>query len=748
MSKKIVLSAIALLVALIVPTFAGAQSAGQNNISNITFEPHFVGVVAGVSTSAPECRIPTRTLRRGLRNVDVAALQSFLVSNGYLSADNATGLFGSLTEQAVKRFQSDNGIVSSGNSQTTGYGSVGARTLIAIRKACNGESTTPSVNQSENKQNTPSDVQPITPIQPPTAVNKCGANTFSVSEECGTNEFRSASVTCYDGTTKVLGEATSCKPSEVWQKYAAEACSNQCSITSEPVKPSLNGEDQTKWKELYDQWYRNTYNQDETQSNGEQSTEAAKLIASPTSGPASLWVNFVALGITVQGNELIDLGDGRKVALGYNTTNDGRADYYVPGTYVAKLIRGTKVLATANITVLPRTTTLGSTDTTIVTVDSTTLTLKDNKVVVSGTVKGPNEHFGISIGNNGGKEYGSGDLVITNNKWSATVEGLPVGSHILQVYVSNVLVKTATLVVRAPVVTPPTPVTSDTNNSENTAVASCAILAVGATGTDGTYVVNWTTKNTVSAKLKISGLEPISVATAGSYVVHMGTTPVSRWISLEITDQAGRANTPCSTNFNEQLQLQDAQQGNFHPTADACTNIAGDQSAVPQGYTYDWTGSCVVDNATARGSAAQRALWAGLYSCVLSRTGSDAEITAWVNQNVTSPAVAIRGFYLSPEYVSKNTSNQEFVRSLYSCLLKRTGDTAGVNGWVGQLQQGTSREAVLNGFINSAEFRGSASQTMQADLNGPQVSAPQMAQLASALTALEGALKSIIAALK
>lgn len=63
-------------------------------------------------------------------------------------------------------------------------------------------------------------------------------NKKEIKFECRTGEtnideiknkgFRSAYWQCYDGTESKSGDQTSCKPSEVWQSYAAEFCKGKC----------------------------------------------------------------------------------------------------------------------------------------------------------------------------------------------------------------------------------------------------------------------------------------------------------------------------------------------------------------------------------------------------------------------------------------------------------------------------------------------------------------------------------------
>ena len=69
-------------------------------------------------------------------------------------------------------------------------------------------------------------ISPINIISPQTAAVspsipiKCGVNTFVVNNDCGVGAFKNAYVQCYDGYETTLGDATSCKSSEIWQQYA------------------------------------------------------------------------------------------------------------------------------------------------------------------------------------------------------------------------------------------------------------------------------------------------------------------------------------------------------------------------------------------------------------------------------------------------------------------------------------------------------------------------------------------------
>ncbi|MEI6864169.1 MAG: peptidoglycan-binding domain-containing protein [Candidatus Adlerbacteria bacterium] len=66
----------------------------------------------------------------GTTGSDVTTLQQTFAGDASLYPEGlVTGYFGSLSSAAVKRFQANNGIVSSGSAATTGYGRVGPATI-------------------------------------------------------------------------------------------------------------------------------------------------------------------------------------------------------------------------------------------------------------------------------------------------------------------------------------------------------------------------------------------------------------------------------------------------------------------------------------------------------------------------------------------------------------------------------------------------------------------------------------------
>jgi len=98
-----------------------------------------------------------------------------------------------------------------------------------------------------------------------------------------------------------------------------------------------------------------------------------------------------------------------------------------------------------------------------------------------------------------------------------------------------------------------------------------------------------------------------------------------------------------------------------------------------------------------------------LYQTCLDRTPDAGGLNSWSSQlwahSATGTSVAY-GFIFSYEFTSKNYSDEEYVRHLYRAFLGREADPSGLANWVSQLQHGSSRAVVFNGFAGSAEFGG------------------------------------------
>lgn len=74
---------------------------------------------------------------QGMSGTGVKNIQQFLVNEGYLTSDNATGYFGNTTAQAVKKWQIDRKIVSAtSTATTTGAGRFGRLTREDMIRRC------------------------------------------------------------------------------------------------------------------------------------------------------------------------------------------------------------------------------------------------------------------------------------------------------------------------------------------------------------------------------------------------------------------------------------------------------------------------------------------------------------------------------------------------------------------------------------------------------------------------------------
>ncbi len=65
----------------------------------------------------------------------------------------------------------------------------------------------------------------------------------------------------------------------------------------------------------------------------------------------------------------------------------------------------------------------------------------------------------------------------------------------------------------------------------------------------------------------------------------------------------------------------------------------------------------------------------------------------------------VMDFYNSPEFLSKNLSDLEFIKNAYYAIMGREADAGGLNYWITQLGNGMTRNDVLQEFIHSEEFQ-------------------------------------------
>ncbi|MBO4637495.1 MAG: DUF4214 domain-containing protein [Clostridiales bacterium] len=96
-----------------------------------------------------------------------------------------------------------------------------------------------------------------------------------------------------------------------------------------------------------------------------------------------------------------------------------------------------------------------------------------------------------------------------------------------------------------------------------------------------------------------------------------------------------------------------------------------------------------------------------LYTISLGRSSDPSGRQDWVDavtlRGQTGADVA-RGFLYSPEFLNMEVTNEEFVGILYSTFFDREADAEGLAAWVRVLENGESKEHVIEGFINSTEW--------------------------------------------
>lgn len=98
-----------------------------------------------------------------------------------------------------------------------------------------------------------------------------------------------------------------------------------------------------------------------------------------------------------------------------------------------------------------------------------------------------------------------------------------------------------------------------------------------------------------------------------------------------------------------------------------------------------------------------------IYQATLDREPDQQGFEYWTDELSSGKSVSdvISSFLSSPEFTAKygNTTNGEFVTLLYQNVLDRDPDQGGYDYWVGELDNGTSRDDVVVGFAESPEFK-------------------------------------------
>jgi PKD repeat protein len=141
--------------------------------------PQGVPATAATSTT-PHCPALSRNVSLGSSGNDVLGLQHFLSDEGLLDATALTGYFGPKTEAALKAWQSAQGVVSSGDATSSGWGLVGTKTRAAIAARCGGTLAMPgTIGASLGLSRAPAPLSVSAAVTVNTG-NTCVAQTYSL----------------------------------------------------------------------------------------------------------------------------------------------------------------------------------------------------------------------------------------------------------------------------------------------------------------------------------------------------------------------------------------------------------------------------------------------------------------------------------------------------------------------------------------------------------------------------------------
>lgn len=163
---------------------ADASSGASVASSTVFSTPSGADAAASPGQALPNaarvCPIFNLTLSRGASGTAVTALQQFLLSRNFLTADSVTGYYGPITESAVRALQAQQGVVSAGDAASTGWGVVGKQTGALITRLCADAS---AVNTAPSTALTPGAGISCMPLLPPSA--PCAAGWQPVSDGKG-----------------------------------------------------------------------------------------------------------------------------------------------------------------------------------------------------------------------------------------------------------------------------------------------------------------------------------------------------------------------------------------------------------------------------------------------------------------------------------------------------------------------------------------------------------------------------------
>lgn len=95
------------------------------------------------------------------------------------------------------------------------------------------------------------------------------------------------------------------------------------------------------------------------------------------------------------------------------------------------------------------------------------------------------------------------------------------------------------------------------------------------------------------------------------------------------------------------------------------------------------------------------------YEYLLERHPDPEGLAAWSDNLRTGRENGVNvgyGFVQSVEFQKRNLSDEDYIKVLYRAFFDREADAAGLNAWLGEMDDGLSRLHVYRGFAESVEF--------------------------------------------
>ena len=95
-----------------------------------------------------------------------------------------------------------------------------------------------------------------------------------------------------------------------------------------------------------------------------------------------------------------------------------------------------------------------------------------------------------------------------------------------------------------------------------------------------------------------------------------------------------------------------------------------------------------------------------LYSSILGRQPDAEGMEYWKNKMSTGSTAAdlVMGFFDSQEMKNRKLTNEQYLEYAYTAILGRNPEPDGKAYWLGELEAGVTRNCILAGFVESAEF--------------------------------------------